>query len=1064
MSERILKALMQLFALVAKVDGVNDNGRSVVENFLKQQLNAVLVNQYLDLFEEYLEKHHKISKRKEGKERKRTSVNSVKVLRICTQINEELQQKQKIVVLIRLLEFTFSGNYSDQEIEFVTTVAETFNISEDEFRESMAFVVSKDDKIPDNDNFLILHKGGKTSYKKAKEISNPVLEGAVKILRLEDSGNYIAKYCGEEAIYINGQVIENNRVYFLAHGSSIRNKKLNPIYFSDISSKYRTQEETQRIDFIVNKLEYKFPAGNTGLHELNLADSSGNLIGIMGASGAGKSTLLSLLNGTLTPTSGAVKINNIDIHHQKEELEGVIGHISQDDLIIEDLTVFENLFYNTKLCYDGLPEQIIVKKAIEMLKSLGLHEIKDLKVGSPLNKKISGGQRKRLNIALELIREPQVLFVDEPTSGLSSRDSENIMDLLKELALKGKLVFVVIHQPSSDIFKMFDNLLILDTGGFPIYYGNPVESVIYFKKAINHVSANESECHHCGNVNPEQIFNIIETKVVDEYGNITEERRIPPKTWNEVYREKIDNKDLKVKSLEMPKGNYKIPRKFNQFKVFFIRDILSKIANTQYMLINFLEGPFLAFILSYLVKFYSTESGPDAKYLFRYNENITAYLFMSVVVALFMGLTVSAEEIISDRKILKRETFLNLSRFSYLFSKTVIMIIISAIQTISYILIGNLILGIDGMLLDYWLVLFSCSLFANMLGLNISSAFNSVVTIYILIPILLIPQLLLSGVIVKFDKLNPTLSSQTVVPVAGEMMASRWAFEALAVNQFKENAFERDYYHYDKAMSIANYKKNFWVSSMKTNLTMAIKYRQPLKENDKEKNTKRKNDFQQKINLVINEIGHEIIYLNELHKQFKQVTSEEVKTALEKNLNTNQRSSVLKIVAQSQQKLKNIESFNNATAKEINNTLQIIKDFYIKMYNIFARLKNKKIAYVRSQENGKKSFIDKRDNYQNESLTDLVKNKNEMNKIIEFDGQLVQKSDPIYRDSRGFRAHFFAPNKLFFGYSVDTYWVNIFVILGMSFTLFVMLYFDVLKRSIDWLEEISKMIGISKSE
>ena len=401
-------------------------------------------------------------------------------------------------------------------------------------------------------------------------VSLSILKKNVEILKLEESGNYIAKYCGEEAIYINGQVIENNRVYFLAHGSSIRNKKLNPIYFSDISSKYRTQEETQRIDFIVNNLEYKFPAGNTGLHELNLADSSGNLIGIMGASGAGKSTLLSLLNGTLTPTSGSVKINNIDIHHQKEDLEGVIGHISQDDLLIEDLTVFENLFYNTKLCYDGLPEQIIVKKAIEMLKSLGLHEIKDLKVGSPLNKKISGGQRKRLNIALELIREPQVLFVDEPTSGLSSRDSENIMDLLKELALKGKLVFVVIHQPSSDIFKMFDNLLILDTGGFPIYYGNPVESVIYFKKAINHVSANESECHHCGNVNPEQIFNIIETKVVDEYGNITEERRIPPKTWNEVYREKIDNKDLKVKSVEMPKGNYKIPKKINQFKVFFI--------------------------------------------------------------------------------------------------------------------------------------------------------------------------------------------------------------------------------------------------------------------------------------------------------------------------------------------------------------------------------------------------------------------------------------------------------------------------------------------------------------
>ena len=253
----------------------------------------------------------------------------------------------------------------------------------------MAFVVSNDNKIPDNENFLIIHQAENDEYKKAKVIHNTYLEGAVKILRLEDSGNYIAKYCGDEAIYINGQIIDNNRVYFLAHGSSIRSKKLKPIYFSDISSKYRAQEETQKIDFIADKLGYKFPAGNIGLHELNLVDHSGNLIGIMGASGAGKSTLLSLLNGTLTPTSGSVKINGIDIHHQKEELEGVIGHISQDDLLIEDLSVFENLFYNTKLCYDNLPDKYIAKKSIDMLKSLGLYEIKDLKVGSPLNKKIS---------------------------------------------------------------------------------------------------------------------------------------------------------------------------------------------------------------------------------------------------------------------------------------------------------------------------------------------------------------------------------------------------------------------------------------------------------------------------------------------------------------------------------------------------------------------------------------------------------------------------------------------------------------------------------------------------
>ena len=505
----------------------------------------------------------------------------------------------------------------------------------------------------------------------------------------------------------------------------------------------------------------------------------------------------------------------------------------------------------------------------------------------------------------------------------------------------------------------------------------------------------------------------------------------------------------------MPNGTYKIPKKASQFKVFFIRDVLSKIANSQYMLINFLEGPFLAFILAYLVKFYSTESGPDASYIFRYNENITAYLFMSVVVALFMGLTVSAEEIISDRKILKRETFLNLSRFSYLSSKTAIMFIISAIQTITYILIGNLILGINGMIIDYWLILFSCSFFANMLGLNISSAFNSVVTIYILIPILLIPQLLLSGVIVKFDKLNPTLSSQTVVPIAGELMASRWAFEALAVNQFKKNKFEKDYYSFDKAMSIANYKKNFWIAAVKTRLTMSVNY--ALKPDKKE-------EFKQNIKLVLEEIKDESLYLKEIFKNENRRYDKAELRALNKSLPASTREVLVNSINEKITKIENIEKFNEKRAKEINSILNEIKSIYIKYYNAFADAKNRKIADFRKEKNGKKLFIEKRDSYQNESLTDLVKNNNELNKIIQFEGRLVQKSDPIYRDAKGFRAHFFAPTKKVLGKSVNTFWVNIMVILGMALILFISLYFDALKKLIEWLGEVSSKIGLSKEK
>jgi ABC-type multidrug transport system ATPase subunit len=174
-----------------------------------------------------------------------------------------------------------------------------------------------------------------------------------------------------------------------------------------------------------------------------------------------------------------------------------------------------------------------------VLLNLGLTEIRNLKVGSPLQKTISGGQRKRLNIGLELLREPAVLFVDEPTSGLSSRDSENIMDLLKELSLRGKMVFVVIHQPSSDIFKMFDTLIIMDSGGFQIYYGNPVEAVIYFRDVINAANKDQGACPECGNINPEQVFSIIETKVVNEYGRLTNTRKISPGQWYQYFKQKV---------------------------------------------------------------------------------------------------------------------------------------------------------------------------------------------------------------------------------------------------------------------------------------------------------------------------------------------------------------------------------------------------------------------------------------------------------------------------------------------------------------------------------------------
>ncbi len=1027
MSERILKALMQMFAIIAKVDGINDSGRLIVQSFLKQQLNQELVDQYLAIFDEYLEAHHQVTKRKDGTA-KRTSLNSVKVLRICTQINSELTQVQKVVVLLRLLEFINSNTeISEQEYEFVNTVGETFNIGGDEFKHCMAFIQAKEGAITDSSKILVIDNNTSSNLKEAKHIYAEGIDGQARILWIPSVNIYVLLYFGKSDLYLNGQILSPGKVYILTPGSSIRSSKVKPVYYSDVLSSFLSDTNKAKVSFVVKDLEYKFKGGKLGLRNINFSENSGKLIGIMGGSGAGKSTLLNVLNSNDIPSAGSVKINGINIHTEKNKIEGVIGMVSQDDLLIEELTVFQNLFYNAKLCFGDKSDKVISEMVVDVLTSIGLIETRDLKVGSPLEKTISGGQRKRLNIALELIREPSVMFVDEPTSGLSSRDSENIMDLLKELALKGKLVFVVIHQPSSDIFKMFDKLMILDVGGFPIYYGNPVDSVIYFKTVVNHANSNESECIVCGNVNPEQVFNIIESKVLDEFGNITQHRKISANEWNVHYKAKIEKKVEDINTItEIPESTFKVPNKFKQFKVFVTRDVLSKLTNTQYLLINFLEAPVLAFILSYLVKYYNTDLSNKVGYIFRENENMPAYVFMAVVVALFIGLTVSAEEIIRDRKIQKRESFLNLSKASYLWSKITIMFVLSAIQTFLFVLVGNSVLEVKGLMGEYWLVLFTSSCFANMLGLNISASFNSAVTIYILIPFLIIPQLLLSGVIVKFDKLNPSISSQTYVPFTGEVMTSRWAFEALAVKQFRDNKFNCDLYKYDRGISIATFKKDYWLTDISKKLDNC--------EGDY-KNLKNRQEVVDALKMIKNEIN----------KELKVNGNEKLKCDGLENLS--------------------IETFSPEVAKQIRDFLSILKANYIRNYKKFSDAKDKQVSALNKDSASQVRYLKMKDDYENESMSDLVTNRNSFYKILDLDGAYVQKMNPIYldpTDSNLGRAHFFAPRKKFMNRYYDTYWFNLCVIWMMSLTLGITLYFDILKKFINLLEVAFSKLGKKK--
>ncbi|MBX7125203.1 MAG: ATP-binding cassette domain-containing protein [Cyclobacteriaceae bacterium] len=1014
MSEELLKAIVQLFAIVAK-ERITDDERTKIKEFLSLHLNQEAIRFYLNLFDEFCKSNKRLASEALGvdEETARFVDDWSQIMQISKKVNQALTTEQKAVLIIKIIELCFAdGQLSERQSNLVFYIGEALKIPLKDLQAMRSFVIGQELEHLSSRSILIIDEGSDTMDLEGPRIVSKNLTGLIAILRLHDIETYFIKYLGISSLYLNSVPLKSRKIDVFPTGSTIRGNKIDPIYYSDVVGKFLVQESEVRLTFTAEHVFYHFKSGRAGLQNINIEESGGKLIGLMGASGSGKSTLLNVLNGSERPSSGRVLINGINIHDDPRKVEGVIGFIPQDDLLMEDLTVFQNLYFAARLCFGHYSREQTVELVVQVLRSLGLLEIRNLRVGSVLQKTISGGQRKRLNIGLELLREPAVLFVDEPTSGLSSRDSENIMDLLKELSLRGKMVFVVIHQPSSDIFKMFDTLIILDVGGFQIYYGNPVESVNYFQDIINAANKTPGECPECGNINPEQVFNIIETRVVNEYGRLTHMRKISPGQWYQYFKQRIKIPKVQQVQHELP-ASQKLPGKLKQFLFFLQRDVLSKWSNKQYMVVNLMLSPVLALFMAYFVKYYDVIGEENPVYTFHHNANVPVYFFMSVVVALFVGLVISAEEIFRDRKILKREKFLDLSNGAYLMSKIAVLFCISGIQTVSFILVGNLILEIPLTELRYWVILFSASCFANVLGLNISAAFDSAVTIYILIPILIIPQLLLSGVVISFDKFNPRVGAPGGIPVLGEMMASRWAFEAFMVTQFKDNPLEKSFYKLDQQRAMAEYKRAYYIPALESRLSY-------IGQNQGQWRNASNAKMDEAFRLLRQEIGYELSAIGK--DQFP------VYDQLDR------------------------QSFDTATYRATARLLGRLKSMYNRMHSEALTRKQAVIDSMTRTPEGAAALEAARLRYTNKTVTEMVENTTDRVRIVAWDGELIQKIYPIYTDHHrpshilDFRSNFYVPNKHFAGVLIDTLVFNIAVIWTMTLVLYCTLYFNVLGR------------------
>ena len=553
---------------------------------------------------------------------------------------------------------------------------------------------------------------------------------------------------------------------------------------------------------------------------------------------------------------------------------------------------------------------------------------------------------------------------------------------------------------------MFDNVIILDTGGLMVYSGNPVEAVMYFKRIDEQINSSIGECPMCGNVNPELIFNILEARVVDEYGNYTQTRKVSPGKWEEYFQREAVPSEIPEVTVHPPKTLF-IPRWFKQFRIFAQRDFLSKISNRQYLALTLLVAPLLAFILSYIIRYTADPSSNN--YIFRENENIPIYIFMALIVSLFLGLTVSAEEIFRDRKILRRERFLNLSVSGYLVSKIMILTLISAIQALSFVLIANNIIELRAMTFWYWFAFFSTAVCANLIGLNISASFNSAITIYIVIPMIMIPMMILSGAMFSFDKLNRNISRVDKVPLLAEIMPTKWSYEALMVKQFKDNRFQRTFYELDKLITHSDFQLSYYIPELEERLSSCI-------------------DDYRKNNALTSSASDFSLIINEMRKE----------------------SAISNIPFPLSEEQTQPDSFNAASIEKINTFLTGLKAYYLEIFTRNDREKTNRINYL--IQNRRDMYFSMLDKYHNESVSDHVRKVWEKNKLVTYRGNLVRMADPIFLDPPsssfiGIRSHFYAPVKYFMGKYYDTYRFNMGVIWVLTAIMYAWLYIRMRRRA-----------------
>lgn len=518
------------------------------------------------------------------------------------------------------------------------------------------------------------------------------------------------------------------------------------------------------------------PGGHRLLDPISLTVYPSELVALMGPAGAGKTTFLKALNGYTPPSHGKVLFNGADLYQSYDLFRQQMGYVPQDDIVHAELTVREALYFCARLRTD-LSDKEIDTRIDTILDALGILDKKQSLIGSPERKVLSGGQRKRVNIALELISDTPVLFLDEPTSGLSSYDAAGVVDLLKRLSQTGKTIVATIHQPSVDVFKKFDNLIMIsrDAGGCgALAYFGPAypDSIQFFHETPGGDAASSGEGQPP--LSPEMLLTgLARAKTVEWSARFVTSR----------YRKQfVDDRASEASKERGASASTARRFGFRQWLTVTRRSLILKMRDRAQLVILLLQAPLFGSLIVLVFgriknppPLPAAPAGVSPEALQAFTElgaNVTGIHFLMVVAAIWFGCNNAARDIVGEWTIFQRERMVNLKLPSYVFSKFSIMVGLCVLQCLALLTIVYFACDLQGGYTQSAAVLVLASLVGAALGLAISARSTSTESAIALLPVVLLPVIALGGGIRAIYKIpEPARTLSAVVP-------SRWAVES----------------------------------------------------------------------------------------------------------------------------------------------------------------------------------------------------------------------------------------------------------------------------------------------